>query len=153
LISVGFLVASCCGMKDSECCKPETAAVVAPETVEAPASAVETVATPAEPVKTAAPIELKPVNFANGSTALSEEAQATLDANAAILLENKSVAVDVQGLASSTGPQTLNQKLAAKRSEAAKNYLIKKGIESNRITIGDAKVGNTRAAVFSVRNL
>lgn len=80
--------------------------------------------------------------FENDSAALSESAKGDLDKLAAELKNNSHDTVVLEGHASNTGTHEYNMALGLRRAEAAKAYLMGKGIAAGRIQIesfGDLK--------------
>lgn len=76
------------------------------------------------------------VLFATGSSALSAKAKKDIKAAAKTLngADLKSVKVEVQGHADSTGKPEFNQTLSEKRAKAVMNELIKQGVSADRVT-------------------
>ena len=74
-------------------------------------------------------------NAGSSNIASSEEKEVNEIFN--FLKKNPSEKITVNGYASSEGDLTVNQQLSQKRAEAFKNFLVKKGISTNRIeTLG-----------------
>jgi OOP family OmpA-OmpF porin len=93
-------------------------------------------------VEKAAPVE-KPVesnivlygiNFEFNKSALLPEAYPILGKAKEILKQNPGIKVEVQGYCDSIGGDAYNQKLSERRANTVRDYLIKQGIEDNRIT-------------------
>ena len=57
-----------------------------------------------------------------------------LDDVAEIMLKNKDVTFSVSGYTDNIGPEEYNLKLSARRANEARNYLIERGVEADRIT-------------------
>jgi OOP family OmpA-OmpF porin len=51
-----------------------------------------------------------------------------------VLHKNPLAKIEIQGGTDNIGPEDYNRALSQKRAQNAKSYLIKKGIESDRIT-------------------
>jgi peptidoglycan-associated lipoprotein len=66
---------------------------------------------------------------------LTAESKATLDAQVQWLQDNPSVPVVVDGNCDERGTREYNLGLGARRANAAKEYLISKGINAGRITV------------------
>jgi OOP family OmpA-OmpF porin len=108
--------------------KPEAAPApvpAAPKPEAVPAPAVE-----------AAPVEivLEDVHFANNKASLTDAAKAILDRNIGILKEKPEIDIEIQGHTSAIGTAKYNMKLSWKRAAAVKEYLVKEGIATERMT-------------------
>ncbi|HLW92686.1 MAG TPA: peptidoglycan-associated lipoprotein Pal [Roseiarcus sp.] len=73
------------------------------------------------------------VFFDTDSTELSPTAQGTLDKQAAWLGRYANYTFTIEGHADERGTREYNFALGARRAEAAKNYLIAKGVAPNRM--------------------
>jgi peptidoglycan-associated lipoprotein len=73
------------------------------------------------------------VFFQNDSSELSGEARGTLDRQAAWLAKYPRYAVTVEGHADERGTREYNIALGARRSAAARDYLISRGVSSTRL--------------------
>ena len=73
------------------------------------------------------------VFFDSDSTELSVEAQATLDKQAEWLNQYSRYGVTLEGHADERGTREYNFALGARRAEAAKNYLISRGVAASRL--------------------
>ena len=78
--------------------------------------------------------EAKNVQFFTGSIKLTPEAKAELDKGAAILVEHKTLNIDIEGYTDNVGAKALNLKLSQQRAEVVKAYLVSKGVAENRLT-------------------
>ena len=74
------------------------------------------------------------VYFAFDSSALSSEAVAALDQQAAWLKNNKKVNVVIQGYCDKRGTAEYNLALGERRAEAVKQYLVSQGVCAKRIS-------------------
>ncbi len=81
----------------------------------------------------AQPLVLTGVNFRSGSAQLTPESEAVLDRVAASLVANPAVRVEVAGHTDASGSRALNTRLSLARAEAVRNYLISKGVASDRL--------------------
>ena len=79
-------------------------------------------------------VVLPGVNFATGTSNLTQSSRFILDEVAATLTENPDMRVEVAGHTDNTGPRALNERLSRARAEAVKNYLVSKGIAADRMT-------------------
>jgi len=77
---------------------------------------------------------LKDVSFDFDSAALSENARATLRANADWLKSNPAARVQIEGHCDERGTAEYNMALGAKRAQAAMDYLSTLGIAANRLS-------------------
>jgi peptidoglycan-associated lipoprotein len=73
------------------------------------------------------------VFFESDSTELNSTAQATLDKQANWLTQYSRYSFTVEGHADERGTREYNFALGARRAEAAKNYLVARGIPASRI--------------------
>ena len=77
------------------------------------------------------------VNFATGSSALSDEAKASLTALASRLKsENKAVFLEIQGHADPRGGKQFNRELGRERAGAVGRFLHEQGVPGNRMALG-----------------
>lgn len=73
------------------------------------------------------------INFAFDKADISPEAAAVLDANVAVLKKNSDIRVRIVGHTDSTGPAEYNMGLSKRRAHAVMDYLVAKGISSDRL--------------------
>lgn len=108
----------------------EEAPVAEPEIVEeaVPVAEEEAEAAPVAepPAEKVITIVLESVHFAFDSAELTDEAKATLRANAQKLNANPGIKLVIEGHTCSIGPKGYNYKLGLRRAKAAKLYLAKK---------------------------
>jgi peptidoglycan-associated lipoprotein len=74
------------------------------------------------------------VYYAFNLSRLSSDAQGTLDRQAAWLAKYPAVAVQVAGNADERGTEEYNLALGQRRANAARDYLVAKGVNGGRIT-------------------
>lgn len=125
------------GLVKKEVAKVEPKPAPAPEPVAAPAPAPAPVAAPAENWKTSIvekPVRLEGANFSPGSSKLLPGASSKLDEVVNAANQHSEVNLDVMGYTDSTGNVQSNLKLSQGRADAVKAYLVKKGVEADRIT-------------------
>ena len=79
-------------------------------------------------------IVLRNVNFDFDKATIRPDAVAVLDAAAETLKAESGVAVVVEGHTDSKGTDAYNLNLSHRRADAVKQYLVKRGIASNRLT-------------------
>lgn len=80
-------------------------------------------------------IVLVGINFDSGSAEIKSEYFAILAQNAAQLIANKKVNVEIIGNTDSKGDLKGNNPLSVKRAQNVKDYLVSKGVEASRMTI------------------
>lgn len=99
--------------------------------------------------------DARKVQFVTGSAQLTKAAMAELDKGAQILKEHPKINISIEGHTDNTGTAAGNEKLSQKRADAVKAYLVKKGIEQERMVatgygqtkpIADNKTAAGRAA-------
>ncbi|RYV01787.1 hypothetical protein SOPP22_15640 [Shewanella sp. OPT22] len=73
------------------------------------------------------------VQFKTGSAEIEPIFQTQLDEVAQIMKSSPSLKLDLSGYADRTGSSDFNQKLSEKRMANVNNYLVKSGIEQNRL--------------------
>lgn len=76
----------------------------------------------------------KGLNFDTGSADLKESSLEEMSQLAAILKAYPSAKVAVMGYTDNTGNATKNQQLSEARANSVKNYLVRQGIDDNRIS-------------------
>ncbi len=76
---------------------------------------------------------IRSILFEFDKAELSREAQVELEKLFNIMNKNPSVSIEVTGHTDNIGSLAYNQKLSLKRAESAINYLIEKGIETDRL--------------------
>lgn len=94
----------------------------------------KTTASTAIPTTASKPIILKNVFFETGSAALKPESQAELDRLKQLLVENKTMRIQLSGHTDDVGADADNLTLSTNRAKAVYDYLIKNGIVSSRLT-------------------
>lgn len=77
--------------------------------------------------------QIKNVNFATGSAALSKEAQAEVDQLSALLKAYPGVKIEINGHTDNTGDAAANQTLSEARSASVMGRLIASNIEATRL--------------------
>jgi outer membrane protein OmpA-like peptidoglycan-associated protein len=86
--------------------------------------------------------------FDFGKFTLSEKAKKLLDKDVQVLIENPQVNVRMAGYTSAKGSEDYNQELSENRANSVRDYLIKKGIAPERITV--IGYGRTKPALYEV---
>ena len=79
------------------------------------------------------PIVLKGVTFKTGSAKLTEEAKATLEKVYRTLRDHPEIKIEIRGYTDNVGKRSYNIWLSKQRAEAVKQFLVKRGIDPNRI--------------------
>lgn len=91
---------------------------------------------------------LKGLSFATGSANLVADASPALRSAVATLKANPTVTVEVQGHTDSQGEAARNMTLSERRAQAVKAFLVKEGINADRISVtgfGETKPVDTNA--------
>lgn len=78
---------------------------------------------------------LEGIQFESGSDKIKPESQASLNEAAEILRTHTRVVVEIQGHTDSIGDATLNQALSEKRAMAVRQFLVEKGVRSERLEV------------------
>ena len=78
-------------------------------------------------------MSLPNVQFEKNKAKLLDSSKEDLDKLAKHLIENKQVKAEIIGHTDGSGDDKANQVLSQNRAESVRQYLIKKGIEPNRI--------------------
>ncbi len=82
------------------------------------------------------------VHFALDKSYLSPATTKLLDEIVQVLQANPSISVDLAGHTDPRAPQAYNQALGIRRATSVRNYLLRKGISTNRMTIRSASFNN-----------
>ncbi len=77
---------------------------------------------------------LQTVHFGFDSYTLNAEAKTVLDANAQVLKDHASVKVQIEGHCDEKGGIQYNLALGEKRANAARKYMMDKGVSGDRVT-------------------
>jgi outer membrane protein OmpA-like peptidoglycan-associated protein len=85
------------------------------------------------PAKVGEKMQLANVFYEVDSWQLKKESMSELDNLVSLLSENKNLAMEIGGYTDSTGSDQYNKSLSEKRALSVVNYLIKKGISSDRL--------------------
>jgi len=85
------------------------------------------------PARVGEKMQLSNVFYEVDSWQLKSESISELDNVVALLMENKNLAMEIGGYTDSTGSAEYNKTLSEKRALSVVNYLIKKGISSDRL--------------------
>jgi len=83
--------------------------------------------------------------FEFDSSSLNAESQDTLSRQAKWLKDNASVTVSIEGHCDERGTREYNLALGERRANAAKNFLVKAGVDEHRLTV--ISYGKERPAV------
>ena len=79
----------------------------------------------------------KDIKFAINSAKLTEPSKKELDKGVVILKENNALKISIEGHASTTGTDKINDPLSLKRANSVKDYFVSKGVEKDRLsTVG-----------------
>lgn len=104
-----------------------------------------------EAIKQGSQATLKNLFFASGSAELEQQSLAELNQLEELLTKNQNMRLEVEGHTDNTGSPELNQGLSNERAQTVVDYLVKRGIQKERlqsIGYGDSqpKVPNTDPA-------
>lgn len=118
------------------------------------------------PIAVGVPVVLRNVFFETGSAALKNESRVELDKLVDMLRKNPNMKIEVSGHTDNVGSKESNLKLSDNRAASVKDYLVKAGIQADRITtkgFGDTKPvddngtdkgrANNRRTEFKVTNI
>ncbi len=150
LLVVMALVTSACGKKKSPVMRPmpepppATTTPATPTTPTPPQPVAEQPIVPPEPVAEPSidskPLDelnkeglLKPAFFQYDASDLSQEAQQTLNDDAALLKQHPTWAVTIEGHCDERGTAEYNLALGERRAVAARTYLVSLGIAADRL--------------------
>ena len=100
---------------------------------------------PAEAVKVEVKVILEDIHFEFDKATLTSAAREILDKNIKLVSENSGVRVQIEGHACAHGTDKYNMALSERRANAVKEYLVKGGIEADRLTT--IAYGETRLAM------
>ena len=85
------------------------------------------------------------INFESGKYTFVSDAKSVLNKIALSMKENKNIVIEIGAHTDSKGDATSNLKLSEKRANAAKEYLVSKGVDASRIIakgFGETKLLN-----------
>lgn len=93
------------------------------------------------------------IYFACGKSELTDSAKTLLDEKVAVFRANPAMTIVVQGYTDRTGTDAYNMALGTRRAQAAKDYIVARGIAASRVIIeskGEGVAGETpnRRAIF-----
>ena len=74
------------------------------------------------------------IQFETGKATILKKSYPILDEVAKVFLDNPDYIIEVQGHTDNVGNAEANRKLSDKRAHAVREYIVKKGVEANRIT-------------------
>lgn len=98
----------------------------------------------------------KNIFFATGSAKLLAKSYASLDKVVAVLTENPTYKVDIEGHTDITGTHDKNMTLSENRAASVKAYLVSKGIDESRITSAgfgpDKPIADNKTAAGRAKN-
>ena len=75
------------------------------------------------------------LNYDFNSARLKQESYPILFHAALVLLKNPAMNVEIQGHTDNIGSERYNQRLALKRAQAVKNYLVARGVDARRLKV------------------
>ncbi|MBN2546195.1 MAG: OmpA family protein, partial [Spirochaetes bacterium] len=85
------------------------------------------------PIQTDEKAEFSNIIFFPDSTILKEESYPVLNQIVKILIERKNIVIEIYGHTNDIGRPENERKLSVKRSEKVKDYLVKHGVDPERI--------------------
>lgn len=85
-------------------------------------------------IRTDMVLQLRNIQFEYASSDLTEESFAELDQVVRLLKDNPALRIELSAHTDDQGSDTFNKKLSEKRGEAAKRYLVRHGVASDRVT-------------------
>jgi OmpA-OmpF porin, OOP family len=74
------------------------------------------------------------INFKTGSASITKDSHKVLDKAVQVLVDYPDVRMEVGGHTDNVGKEEFNKELSQKRAESVKEYLVGKGISSDRLT-------------------
>lgn len=83
--------------------------------------------------------------FNSGSSVIVPKSYSVLDNVAKIMVANPEYKLTISGYTDNTGDEAKNLALSQERAAAAKDYLIKKGVDASRLTSAGYGIANPRA--------
>lgn len=86
-----------------------------------------------EETKINATINLKNIYYATGSAQIKKEASSDLDRLVLFLTDNPTLSIEIASHTDSRGSASINLALSKKRAQEVVNFLVNKGINTNRI--------------------
>lgn len=95
---------------------------------------LQTYVIPLQKITEALVLQLRNIQFEYNSAALLESSYEELDKVVRLLEENPSLRIELSAHTDDQGSDKYNQNLSQKRGEAARKYLIKHGINADRVT-------------------
>ncbi|MEI6329103.1 MAG: OmpA family protein [Pseudanabaena sp. ELA645] len=123
---------------------PQIVEIPPPQIVETPPPQI--VETPPRKIEPPAPIVLsvpRRIHFALDKDFISERSAQVLDRVASVLNQYPTIIIALEGHTDSRASDTYNIELGFRRAKSARNYLLKKGIASERMTVktfGESKL-------------
>lgn len=124
-----FLIVACCPKK-----APPQPPIAPPPQAEAVPPPETTPTLPIPPIPTAPGHMLQTVYFGFDKFEIRSEDVKSMDENAAWLRDNPDARLTLEGYCDPVGTEEYNRGLGLRRSNAAKNYLVKQGIDGTRLT-------------------
>ncbi len=109
-----------------------TRPVAPPPVIPEPTPIPDPIPEPPKPIRLSVP---RNIHFALDKDFISQKSGEVLDKIAEVLKQYPNIVIELQGHTDSRASNAYNQDLAKRRATNARNYLIKKGIASERMTI------------------
>ena len=109
-----------------------TRPVTPPPVIPQPTPIPDPIPEPPKPIRLSVP---RNVHFALDKDFISQKSGEILDKIAVVMKQYPNIVIELQGHTDSRASVAYNQDLAKRRATNARNYLVKKGIASERMTI------------------
>ena len=109
-----------------------TRPVAPPPVIPEPTPIPDPIPEPPTPIRLSVP---RNIHFALDKDFISQKSGDILDKIAVVMEQYPNIVIELQGHTDSRASDTYNQGLAKRRAKSARNYLIKKGIAPERMTI------------------
>ncbi|PKP22512.1 MAG: hypothetical protein CVU05_03680 [Bacteroidetes bacterium HGW-Bacteroidetes-21] len=87
------------------------------------------------PIEVGQVVRLNNIFFEFGKATLLPESYPELDRTAEFLKNNPSVQIEVSGHTDNVGSEGFNQKLSQSRAQSVADYLVTKGVNTNRMSV------------------
>ena len=75
------------------------------------------------------------LKFATGSNQLNKKQATPLNSLVQLMIDNPTIKLAINGHTDNTGSLKINEKLSLSRAKVVMNYLVKKGVESSRLSV------------------
>ncbi len=86
-----------------------------------------------KPIEKGTTVELKDINYATASFEIDKKSLVVLDGFVGFMNDNPSIFVEIRGHTDNVGSLQTNMTLSNNRAKSVYDYLISKGVDSNRL--------------------